>query len=174
MKLHMDGARVWNASVASGVPLDVLGREVDTLLCCLSKGLGCPVGSMIVGDRADIDRARRLRKMLGGGMRQVGVLAACGLWALEHNIRRLADDHVAAKDLARGLRGVLDGRFRVDEPETNILLVHTPGRAETDATLRRLDALRILALPLSGTTIRFVTHLDLPPGAAAEAARRLR
>lgn len=173
LKLHMDGARVWNAAVATGTPLVDYAREVDTLMCCLSKGLGCPVGSLIVGDLADVERARRLRKMLGGGMRQVGVVAACGLHALDHHIERLAEDHEAARDLARGLRSVLDDRHAVEDPETNILLVRTRDRSTTAETLRRLEERRILALPLSDTAIRFVTHLDLPAGAAGEAAERL-
>jgi len=174
LKLHMDGARIWNASIASGTPLADYAREVDTIMCCLSKGLGCPVGSMLVGDRADVEEARRLRKMLGGGMRQVGVLAACGLHALEHHRERLAEDHATAKSLASELRGALDGRFEVQEPETNILLLHTGGKTATEKALERFSRLGILALPLSDTCIRFVTHLDLPEGAAEEVGRRLR
>jgi threonine aldolase len=174
LKVHMDGARVWNASLASGASLADYAREVDTLMCCLSKGLGCPVGSLVVGDRADVEEARRLRKMLGGGMRQVGVLAACGLHALEHHRDRLAEDHAAAKSLAAELRGAMDGNFRVQEPETNILLLHTEGKAATEQALEKFSRLRILALPLSDTCIRFVTHLDLPAGAAEEVGRRLR
>lgn len=173
LKLHVDGARIWNASVASGTPLDAYGREADTLLCCLSKGLGCPVGSLLVGDRADVERARRLRKMLGGGMRQAGVLAACGLYALEENLPRLAEDHALAAELARVLREALDERHRVDEPETNIVLVHTRDRETTEETLRMLAGRRILALAVSETAIRFVAHLDLPRDAAREAGRRL-
>jgi threonine aldolase len=173
MRLHMDGARIWHASVATGIALSDYARDVDTLSCCLSKGMGCPVGSMVIGDAAWIDKARWLRKMLGGGMRQAGVLAACGLYALEHNMERLVDDHQAASDLAEGLRGCLDERYRVQEPDTNILLVHTDSSATTQDTLDRWKQLGILALPLTDTTIRVVTHLDLPPGAAKEAVRRI-
>ena len=173
MRLHVDGARIWNASVAGGTPLSDYGRAVDTLSCCLSKGLGCPVGSMVIGDGADIERARWYRKMLGGGMRQAGVLAACGLYALEHNFARLAEDHEQAAVLARGLRRLLDDRHRVQEPETNILVVHTDSQATTLETLTAWGQLGIMALPLSDTMIRLVTHLDVPPGGAAEAVRRL-
>jgi threonine aldolase len=174
LKLHMDGARIWNASIACGATLTDYAREVDTIMCCLSKGLGCPVGSLLVGDKPDLDEARRLRKMLGGGMRQVGVLAACGLHALEHHRERLAEDHAAAKSLASQLRGAMDGRFTVQDPETNILLLHTGSKTATGEALDRFSRLGILALPLSDTCIRFVTHLDLPAGAAEEVGRRLR
>jgi len=173
MRVHMDGARIWNASVAGGTPLPEYAGAVDTLSCCLSKGMGCPVGSLVIGDSADIERARWYRKMLGGGMRQAGVLAACGLYAIEHNLPRLEDDHAQAAELAAGLRRVLDGRHRVQEPETNILMVHTDGQATTEETLTTWYRLGIMALPLSDTMIRLVTHIDVPPGGAAEAIRRL-
>ena len=173
MRLHMDGARIWNASVASGTPLSAYGGAVDTLSCCLSKGMGCPVGSLVIGDDADIERARWVRKMLGGGMRQAGVLAACGLYAMEHNFSRLREDHAQAAELARGLRRVLDERHQVQEPETNILMVHTDGQATTEETLTGWVQLGIWALPLSDTMIRLVTHIDVPPGGAAEAVHRL-
>jgi threonine aldolase len=173
MRLHMDGARIWNASVASGTPLSEYAGAVDTLSCCLSKGMGCPVGSMVIGDAADIDRARWYRKMLGGGMRQAGVLAACGLYAIEHNFPRLREDHAQATELAEGLRRVLDDRHRIQEPETNILMVHTDGQATTEETLTQWYQLGIMALPLSDTMIRLVTHIDVPTGGAAEAIRRL-
>jgi threonine aldolase len=173
MRLHMDGARIWNASVASGTPLAAYAKSVDTLSCCLSKGMGCPVGSMVIGGEADIERARWLRKMLGGGMRQAGVLAACGLYAIEHNLPRLRQDHEQAAELAHGLRRVLDERHSVQEPETNILMVHTNEQATTEETLTTWYELGIQALPLSDTMIRLVTHLDVPQGGAAEAIRRL-
>lgn len=173
MRLHMDGARIWNASVASGTPLSAYAAGVDTLSCCLSKGMGCPVGSLVIGDADPIERARWYRKMLGGGMRQAGILAACGLYAIEHNLPRLAEDHARAAELAEGLRRVLDGRHHVQEPETNILMVHTDSQATTEETLTAWYRLGIWALPLSDTLIRLVTHIDVPPGGAAEAIRRL-
>jgi threonine aldolase len=173
MRLHMDGARIWHASVATGTPLSDYAGAVDTLSCCLSKGMGCPVGSLVIGDAAAIDKARWIRKMLGGGMRQAGVLAACGLYALEHNIDRLATDHAMTRTLADGLTRALDDRHRVQDPQTNILLVHTDSRATTDGTLGRWKDLGILALPLNDTTIRIVTHMDIPRGAAEEAIGRI-
>ncbi len=173
LRLHLDGARLWNAAAASGTPLSAYAAEVDSLMACLSKGLGCPVGSLIAGDRAFVAEARRLRKMLGGGMRQAGVLAACGLYALDHHLERLSEDHAMAAELAQELRRSLDGRHRVQEPETNILLLHTDGPATTQETLRRFEGAGILALALSDTMIRLVTHLDLPRDAAREVGRRL-
>lgn len=173
MRLHMDGARIWHASVATGTPLPAYAREVDTLSCCLSKGLGCPVGSLVIGDRDAMDKARWLRKMLGGGMRQAGVLAACGLYALAHNLPRLEENHAVARELADGLSTVLDGRFVVQQPQTNILLIHTDGEQTTRATLDAWARRGVLALPLSASTIRMVTHLDLPAGAAREAVGRI-
>jgi threonine aldolase len=159
--------------VASETPLSEYAGAVDTLSCCLSKGMGCPVGSMVIGNAADMDRARWYRKMLGGGMRQAGVLAACGLYAIEHNFPRLQEDHAQAAELAAGLRRVLDDRHRIQEPETNILMVHTDGQTTTEETLTNWYQLGIMALPLSDTMIRLVTHIDVPPGGAAEAIRRL-
>jgi len=174
MRLHMDGARIWNASIASGVSLHDYAGTVDTLSCCLSKGLGCPVGSLVIGNQPQVEKARWLRKMLGGGMRQAGFLAACGIYALDNHIYRLKEDHAQAKELAEGLKKVLDDRYRIQDPETNILLIHTDSKETTDKTLAAWAKLRILALPLSNTIIRLVTHLDVPPGGAREALRRIR
>jgi threonine aldolase len=174
MRLHMDGARVFNAAVASGSKVADYAKVVDTLSFCLSKGLGCPVGSVVIGDHDIIQRARWYRKMLGGGMRQAGVLAACGIYALDNNIERLADDHSMAKQLADSLRAGLDKRHTVQEPETNILLIHTDQPSTTTATLQSWESLGILGLPLADRTIRLVTHLDLPKDAANQVAVRLK
>lgn len=173
MRLHIDGARIWNASIASGVLLSDYAAQVDTMSCCLSKGLGCPVGSLVIGDTETINRARYIRKMLGGGMRQVGVLAACGLYAIEHNIERLAEDHLAAKELANGLQNILDGRHRVDNPETNIVLVHTDSKSTTESTHKDWTEKGILCFALGDRLIRLVTHQDLPKDAAKEVIRRI-
>jgi len=173
LALHMDGARIWNASVASGVPLAAWAAEVDSLSCCLSKGLGCPVGSLFVGDRADVERARWLRKMLGGGLRQAGVLAAAGLYALDHHLPRLAEDHATARALAEGLGRALDGRFRVQPPETNILLVHADSPENATRAAALWNRLGVRCFALGETSIRLVAHQDLPPAAAEEATRRL-
>ena len=118
---HLDGARAFNASVALGIPISELAAPFDSVSICLSKGLGAPVGSVLVGNADIIDKARRIRKMLGGGMRQVGFLAAAGLYALEHNVDRLAEDHTNAKILADGL-SQFPG-ISTTNPDTNIVFV---------------------------------------------------
>jgi len=171
--LHLDGARIFNAAVASGVEPATWAAQVDTLSFCLSKGLGCPVGSLFVGDREQVDQARWLRKMLGGGMRQAGIIAAAGLYALEHNIARLAEDHARARELAAGLRQCLDERFRVQPVETNMVLIHTDSAATTETTLASWRRAGVLALAPSPTTIRLVTHLDIPAAGARQAVERI-
>ncbi|MDN5790821.1 MAG: beta-eliminating lyase-related protein [Micrococcales bacterium] len=121
--MHLDGARLWNAHVASGVPLRDYGREFDTVSVCLSKGLGAPVGSVLVGSAAHMAEARIWRKRFGGGMRQAGMLAAAGLWALEHHIDRLAVDHARARRAAKALAEVAAGTVDLDAVETNIVMV---------------------------------------------------
>jgi threonine aldolase len=174
MRLHMDGARIWNASIASGVSFHDYAATVDTLSCCLSKGLGCPVGSLVIGDKSQMDKARWLRKMLGGGMRQTGFLAACGIHALDNHIFRLKEDHQQAKDLAEGLKQVLDARYEVQNPETNILLIRTDSEETTTSTLSAWAKQNVLALPLNDTTIRLVTHLGVPPDGGKEAVKRIK
>jgi threonine aldolase len=153
LAVHLDGARLWHASVALGLPPAALTVGVDTVQVCLSKGLGAPVGSVVAGSAEFVEEARRLRKMLGGGVRQGGVLAAAGLVALE-NIERLAEDHARAARLAAGLA---ERGWRVTTPATNIVLL-TP--ADLPGTLTRLQRAGVLAGPM-GNTVRFVTHADL-------------
>mgnify|MGYP002654224230 CR=1 FL=1 len=153
---HLDGARLFNAVVASGVPVDRLTRGFDSVSFCLSKGLGAPVGSMLVGPRDFIARSRRLRKMLGGGMRQVGLLAAAGHHALDHHLVRLADDHVLARRLADGLAAIPG--IGVTPPDTNIVFASVEG-GRTQALLDHLATHGVLATGLLG--LRFVTHLDV-------------
>jgi threonine aldolase len=153
LKVHLDGARLWHASVALGLPPAALTVGVDTVQVCLSKGLGAPVGSVVAGSAEFVDEARRLRKMLGGGVRQGGVLAAAGLVALD-NIERLADDHARAARLATGLA---ERGWQVDRPATNIVLMRP---ADLSSTLRRLEQSGVLAGPMNGA-VRFVTHGDL-------------
>jgi len=153
LKVHLDGARLWHASVALGLPPAALTVGVDTVQVCLSKGLGAPVGSVVAGSVEFVEEARRLRKMLGGGVRQGGVLAAAGLVAL-NNIERLAEDHQRAARLAAGLA---DRGWRVTVPATNIVLL-TP--ADLPSMLRQLEQAGVRAGPM-GNQIRFVTHGDL-------------
>ena len=153
---HLDGARLFNAVVASGTPVQDIAKHFDSVSVCFSKGLGAPVGSALVGSKALIARAHRVRKMLGGGMRQAGVLAAAALYALDHHIERLSDDHRHARMLAEGLQG-LPG-VTVQAPQTNILFVDlAPEKAS--GVVDRLRAAGVLCTGLY--RLRFVTHLDV-------------
>ena len=154
--VHLDGARLFNAAAALDVPAARLTREVDSVMACLSKGLGAPVGSMLAGDEAFVDAARRVRKLFGGGMRQAGIVAAPGLRALE-NRERLSTDHDNAERLAAGLDEVEGLRAR--DPETNIVLVETDDPAE--AFLERCEAAGVLGVPFGENVVRFCTHLDV-------------
>jgi len=160
LALHLDGARIWNAAVASGVAERDLAAPFDTVSACFSKGLGAPVGSVIAGGRDDVERARRFRKMLGGGMRQVGILCAAALYALEHHRARLADDHANARRLADGLAGLAGVRLDPAAVETNIAIFEVAGvtaaelAARTEASGVRLHA-------IAPTRLRAVTHLDV-------------
>jgi threonine aldolase len=156
---HLDGARLFNAAVALDTPAAILAQPFDTVSVCLSKGLGAPVGSVLVGSNAAIARARRLRKMLGGGMRQAGILAAAGLYALEHNIERLAQDHTNARVLAQGL-AKLPG-LSVKRPDTNIVFVDVEASVGP-AFAAHLAQHGIGVISMYGSTRqRWVTHLDV-------------
>ncbi|MBW4715666.1 threonine aldolase family protein [Saccharothrix obliqua] len=165
LKVHLDGARLWNAAVALGVPPAALTVGVDTVQVCLSKGLGAPVGSVVAGTTEFVREARRIRKMLGGGVRQGGVLAAAGLVGLSR-IDDLAVDHANAKALAKGLA---DLGWQVAEPETNIVLAGVP---DLDVTLTGLRHLGVYAGPMAGK-VRFVTHRDVTAADVTEALRRI-
>lgn len=156
VSVHLDGARLFNAAVALDEPVSAFVDPVDTVMCCLSKGLGAPVGSVLAGEADTIEEARRVRKLLGGGMRQAGIIAAPGLQALD-NRDRLAVDHRRARELAAGLSEI-DGLV-VDEPETNIVLVYTD-RPATDV-LEACEREGVLGVPFAERTIRFCTHLDV-------------
>lgn len=160
LRVHLDGARLWNASVATGVPVREWAARVDSLMMCFSKGLGAPVGSILIGRGDLIRRARRARKQWGGGMRQVGILAAACLHAIDHHVERLADDHRRARQLAAGLRAAPG--VNVPEPETNIVMIEPAGRAfDREALVRALSA-RGVWMGLSGSRrIRAITHLDV-------------
>ncbi|HEV7204354.1 MAG TPA: GntG family PLP-dependent aldolase [Jatrophihabitans sp.] len=150
--LHLDGARLWNAHVATGTPLDELAGGFDTVSVCLSKGLGAPVGSVLVSSAARIAEARVWRKRLGGGMRQAGILAAGGLYAIEHHLARLADDHTRARRLAEALGA---DPATVD---TNIVVLQVPDAA---AVAKGAAGAGVLVSALGPTFLRFVTHLDI-------------
>lgn len=161
VKLHLDGARIFNASTASGVPVKEYAALADSVMFCLSKGLSAPVGSLLTGPREFIDEARRVRKALGGGMRQVGVLAAPGIVALREMVGRLKEDHFRARRLAEAIAGLPGVQLNPEEVETNILIFgFDHPRITIPAFLARLKERRVLALATTGG-IRFVTHKDI-------------
>ncbi len=157
LALHLDGARLFNAEVATGIPAAEWAAEFDSVSFCLSKGLGAPVGSLLAGSFGFVERARRFRKMFGGGMRQAGILAAAGIYALEHNVERLAEDHANARRLALGLAD-LPGVELVGEPETNIVLFRVP---EGAGFLRRARERDLWLGAIDARTLRAVTHVDV-------------
>jgi len=159
VRTHLDGARLWNAHVATGVPMADYGTLFNTVSVCYSKGLGAPVGSVLVGSKDDIARARLQRKSLGGGMRQAGILAAGCLYALDHNVDRLADDHAAAAALADAVRDRAPQAIG-DAPQTNIVVMDTGSRSSGDV----VAAAQTAGVAISGVgphTVRAVTHLDV-------------
>lgn len=171
LHLHLDGARLWNASAASGTPLDAYAREATLVSVCISKGLGAPAGSLVCGPKDLVAEARRLRKRLGGAMRQSGVLAAAGLHALDHHLARLPEDHENARRLAEGL-GALPGASILFPVETNIVFVAFGGRSGAEIS-RRLAKEGVLANPEGSRpdTLRFLTHLDVGRADVDEAVR---
>jgi threonine aldolase len=171
LPLHLDGARLWNAHVASGVSLSALCARADSVSVCLSKGLGAPVGSVLVGARAFITEAHRLRKMFGGGMRQVGLLAAAGLYALDHHLERLAEDHANLKRLASGLAHIPGLECEPSAFPTNIAYVKTSKISAADLSAR-LRAKEVWANPTGPNELRVVTHLDVNTDAIDEAIVR--
>ena len=172
LPVHMDGARLWNASVASGTSLAEFAGCADTVMLSFSKGLGCPVGAILVGDRDAMARAHRVRKRLGGGMRQSGILAAAALHALDAHLARLGEDHANARLLADVVSGVAG--VRVVPPDTNIVMIDLPpGMTSADVASRARDG-GVLVSPWSGTRVRAVTHLDADRAAVTRAADVLR
>jgi threonine aldolase len=170
---HLDGARLWNASVATGIPIRDWAAPFDTVMMCFSKGLGAPIGSILTGAEPVVRRARRVRKRWGGGMRQVGILAAACLYALDHHVERLAEDHRRARALAAGLRR-LPG-LEVVEPDTNIVLVDLEDPAlERGAVLSALEARGTLLIGFGPRRVRAITHLDVDDAGIAAAIEAFR
>jgi threonine aldolase len=162
LPVHLDGARIFNASVAAGLSVVELTRKFDSIMFCLSKGLGAPVGSMLVGSKAFIEEARLVRKMLGGGMRQAGVLAAAGLVALEESPKRLQIDHENARFLAEGLAEIPGVKIDPAKVKTNILFFDVSDSGLTAQEVsKRLAAQGVLANGTDLTSIRMVTHFDV-------------
>lgn len=159
LPVHMDGARLWHAAAETGLPLADFTRSVDTVMTCLSKGLGAPVGSMLAGPREILDEAWRIRRRLGGAMRQSGILAAAGLYALEHHRDRLVEDHRRARVIAEAA-DALPG-FRAPRPPTNVVLIRAPDPDRARALLAHLELHGVRMLPFGDGVIRAVTHLDV-------------
>ena len=170
LRLHLDGARIFNAAIASDTSVLELARPFDTVAFCLSKGLGAPVGSMLCGKRVLIERAHRFRKMLGGAMRQAGILAAAGLYALEHNVERLHEDHANARHLA-GMLVDVPGVEHVQAPETNIVVFRVE---DARAWVERARSSEVLLNAIDSTRIRAVTHLDVSRAQLEVAVGRIR
>ncbi len=161
LRLHVDGARLFDACIATGARPADYARHADSVTICLSKGLGCPAGSVVAGSEEFVQRAHRVRKMVGGGMRQVGYLAAAGIYALENNIQRLAEDHANARLLADGVRNCKGLKLRYDPPETNMVYVEVlpPHSADQFRQVLRQDG--ILIGGEGGPSFRAVTHVGI-------------
>lgn len=160
--VHVDGARLWNASVATGIKPHEYAQWADSVSVCLSKGLGAPIGSLVAGTKTWIDRVHRFRKMFGGGMRQAGIIAAAGIYALDHHIERLREDHRNAKRLALGLKAFKGISIDPDHVETNIVIfdvTHTGRTAPQLAEAMKRE--KVLIHPFGNTQIRLLTHLDV-------------
>ncbi len=175
LAVHMDGARLFNAAVATGVPADEIAAHADSVTFCLSKALAAPVGSVVTGTRAFIDRARRARKMLGGGMRQAGIIAAAGIVALETMVDRLAEDHANAKRLAAGLAELPGIALDVDGVQTNIVIFSVK-RADLDAPglVLKLGEHGIKCFHIDHERVRMVTHKDVDAAGIERALECLR
>lgn len=157
--LHLDGARLWNALETKSETPQQYGAIFDTISVCLSKGLGCPIGSVLIGNEAIMEKALRVRKMLGGGMRQVGVLAAAGLYALDHHRSRLSEDHAKAKAIGQWLQNA-NYVAEVQPIETNIVIFELASHVDSDAFIETLKSKNILISNMGGGKLRMVTHLD--------------
>ncbi|HET7101473.1 MAG TPA: GntG family PLP-dependent aldolase, partial [Terriglobia bacterium] len=169
--VHLDGARIFNASTALGVPVAELTAGFSSVMFCLSKGLCAPVGSMLVGSRKWIERARGVRKMLGGGMRQAGVLAAAGLVALEEMPGRLAEDHANAKLLAERMAELKQVEIDLATVQTNIVIFKLRGKSDMAPALAAMKKRGVLAGTAADDQIRFVTHNDVDRAACERAAK---
>ena len=173
LALHLDGARIWNAAVACGAPESALAAPFDTVSACFSKGLGAPVGSVFAGPREAVESARRFRKMLGGGMRQVGVLCAAALHALDHHRARLADDHAHARRLATELAAIPGITVAPERVETNIVIFEV-GPLPASELAARLAASGVRIAAIAPTRLRAVTHLDVDAAGVDRAVAAVR
>jgi threonine aldolase len=175
IRTHLDGARLWNASVASGVPMAEFASAVDSVSVCLSKGLGAPVGSLVAGSAEFVGSARKTRKMLGGGMRQAGILAAAGLYAIDRHVERLAEDHAHAKLLARALNEIPGIRVDLSRVETNIVIADVREHPLGEGGIaERMARGGVLFLAIGPGRLRLVTHLDVSRSQVEEACAALK
>jgi threonine aldolase len=174
IRMHCDGARIWNAAVASGVLLKDYAESFDTLSVCFSKGLGAPVGSMIVGDRQSVASALRYRKIFGGGMRQAGILAAAALYALDHNIERLKDDHRKARYFAGELSKIKQLSIDMAAVQTNMVITDISGTGKSQGEILSLfKSAGVLLTPERDSSVRAVMHLDVSDDEVHDAAARI-
>lgn len=162
LKLHLDGARLFNALVAKNETCKQYGEVFDSISICLSKGLGTPVGSVLIGTKELIKKARRIRKVLGGGMRQAGFMAAAGIYALEHHVARLAEDHRHAQQIAAALKEK-DFTGEILPVETNIIIFEVKGRYSAQALAAKMKEEGIFVIAISPKQVRIVVHLDIHP-----------
>jgi threonine aldolase len=173
--IHLDGARLWNAVVATGVPAAEWARYFDTVSVCFSKGLGAPIGSALAGPREFVTRARRVRKLFGGGMRQAGVAAAAALYALDHHVERLADDHRNARVIAQAIADTPGLRLDPPEVETNLIWMHVdPDLGPAKEVAAALKQQGILVQTAGPQTLRACTHLDVSAAQAERVAETVR
>ena len=162
LAMHLDGARLWNASAASGVALRDYAQHFDSVSVCFSKGLGAPIGSAVAGTKSFIAQARRVRKMFGGGMRQAGMIAAAAIYGLEHHRERLPEDHANARWLAEALHGRGGIMIELDSVQTNIVIMNiAQTKLSVPAAIEALKKEGVLLGPFGATTLRAVTHLDV-------------
>jgi threonine aldolase len=170
IKMHLDGARLWNASIATGIPLHEYADCFDSLSVCFSKGLGAPVGSLVAGDADFIKRAHKYRKIYGGGMRQVGIIAAGALYAMEHHFERLKEDHANAKKLAEAIADLSPFSISLDSVQTNIVIIRVDeSRLKSADAAVRLNEMGIQVLSLGPGMLRAVTHLEVSAAQIDEA-----
>jgi threonine aldolase len=172
LKTHLDGARLFNAAVATGISARDWAKHFDTVSVCFSKGLGCPIGSALAGPAPLMKQARRVRKLFGGGMRQAGVIAAAALYALDNHVERLAEDHASAQILADAIRSTSGLRLEPDTIDTNIVIFSVDAQIATaHEFVQALKQRGVLSLAVSKTRVRLVTHLDVDRGAVSQAAK---
>lgn len=171
---HLDGARIWNVHVATGLSLEELTEPFDSISVCLSKGLGAPIGSMIIGSKDFVTRCRRERKLFGGGMRQVGIIAAAGLYAVQKNIKRLSEDHEKAAYFAAELNKIGPFNIEMERVQTNIVVANLKTDQNSAAVVERLGKINIKAVPFGEKKVRFVMHKDADKEDCEEALVRIK